>query len=90
MKRARREVETPEYGAMVRRMIRAYGRRVADADDVDLGKMVAMRDDLDAAIAAAVAGQVDRGASWTDVGRALGITRQAAWKRFGLTRDRVA
>jgi hypothetical protein len=24
----------------------------------------------------------DRGVSWADIGRALGVTRQAAWKRF--------
>ena len=40
---------------------------------------VAARDHLDAAVAAARA----NGASWQQIGRALGITRQWAWQRFG-------
>ena len=28
------------------------------------------------------------GASWTDIGDALGISRQAAWERFATTRER--
>lgn len=77
-------VETPEYAAMLRRMIRAYGRRVADADDVDLAEMVELRDLLETAIAEAVAGQRERhGRSWADVARGLGVTRQAAQMRYG-------
>lgn len=69
---------------MLRRMIRAYGRRVADADDVDLAEMVALRAQLDEAIAAAVRGQREHhGASWADVARGLGTTRQAAQMRYG-------
>lgn len=30
------------------------------------------------------------GASWSDVGRALGTTRQAAWQRYGLPEVRPA
>lgn len=83
-KRARRYVETPEYGKFVRRIVAAYSRRVADADDVDLAEMVALRDDLDAAITAAVQGQRERhGRSWADIGRALGVTKQAASQRYG-------
>ena len=83
--------ETPEYRAMMVRMLRAYGRRVADADDVDLGDMVGLRDELEAAIADAVRGQRERhGRSWADIGRALGITRQAAQQRYTDTpRDRT-
>lgn len=86
MSRAKRtrERETPEYAAMVRRIIRAHGRRVADADDVDLAELIAMRDVLEAAIADAVVGQRARwGRSWADIGRAVGTTRQAAQMRYG-------
>lgn len=77
-------VETSEFASMLRRMIRAYSRRVADADDVDLAVMVSLRDELEAAIAAAVHGQRElHGASWADVARGLGVTRQAAQKRYG-------
>lgn len=80
----REPVETPEYAAFCRRIIRAYARRVADADDVDLAEMVAVRDAMDAAIIAAVHGMRDQqGASWAEIGRALGVTRQAAQARFG-------
>lgn len=69
---------------MVARMIRAAGRRVADADDVDLADMAKLRDELDAAIAAAVTGQrAKHGRSWADVARPFGITKQAAQQRWG-------
>lgn len=76
-------VETPEFAKMLQRMVRAYGRRVADADDVDLGQMAELVDELDAAVQAAVNGQRARGASWAEIGRAFGITRQAAQQRYG-------
>lgn len=78
-----RKRETTEYAGMLRRMIRAYGRRVADADDVDLAEMVQLRDELEEAIALAVRGQRElHGASWADVARGLGTTRQAAQMRY--------
>lgn len=80
-----RRRETPEYAAMLRRMIAAYGRRLADADDVDLAEMVALRDALDKAIEDAVRGQREHhGASWADVARGLGVSRQYAQKRYGV------
>jgi hypothetical protein len=79
----KRAIETPEYAGMVRRMIRAYGKRVADADEVDLATMLTMRDEIESAIATAVTGQRERGASWADVARGLGTTRQAAQIRYG-------
>lgn len=78
----RRQVETPEYAAMVRRMIRAHGRRVAEADPEDLVELLELQVELNAAVATAVAGQRHRGASWGVLGAALGITRQAAQQRY--------
>lgn len=76
--------ETTQYAAMLRRMLRAYGRRVADADEVELAEMVRLRDDLEKAIEAAVKGQREQlGCSWADVARGLGTTRQAAQQRYG-------
>lgn len=75
--------ETAEYGAMVRRMVRAYGRRVADRDIEELAGLAGLRQDLDAAIQDAVDGLRAQGFSWTDVGRVLGTTRQAAQMRYG-------
>lgn len=84
MSRKRGPVETTEYGAMVRRMIRAYGRRVADADEIDLADLVKLRDETDAAIAAAVQGQRTKyGRSWAYIAQGLSVSRQAAQQRYG-------
>lgn len=78
------ERETFEYAAMMRRMIRAHGRRVAHADPEDLAELIALHDELDAAIADAVAGQRNTyGRSWADIARGTGTTRQAAQMRYG-------
>lgn len=70
--------EADEFGGFVRRIIRAYGRRVADRDIEGLAGLVAARADLDDAIGTAVAGLVASDYSWADIGRVLGISRQAA------------
>lgn len=82
-KRAKKERELPEFSAMVRRLIRAHGRRVAQADPEDLAELVALRAEVDAAIAEAIAGQRGNGFSWADVGRGLGTSRQAAQMTWG-------
>ena len=38
-------VETPEYAAFCRRIIRAYSRRVAEADEVEAGHAALLRSD---------------------------------------------
>ncbi len=82
-RRRRRERETVEFVAMVRRMIRRAGVRVADADEIELRDLVALRDDLDAAILHAVRAQHARRGSWAYIGMALGIKRQTAQERYG-------
>lgn len=81
-KRPKREVETSEYIAAARRFIRAAGRRVADADDVELGQLVGLYDDLDAAVEVGALGIKTRG-SWAYIGKALGISREAAYQKWG-------
>lgn len=88
--RTKRVRETPEYAAMVRRVIRAHGRRVGDADPEDLAELLAMRAVLDAAIADAVDGQRDNGFSWAQIARGLGTTRQGAQQRFSERRKAPA
>lgn len=78
----RRQVETASWLPFARRVIRAAGKRVADADEFELAELVALRDELEAAIAVAVTGQQAR-TSWQRIGDALGITRQAAQQRYG-------
>jgi hypothetical protein len=74
--------ETPEYADMLTRMVRAYGRRVADADPVDLARMVRLRAEVDAAIETAVHGLRGRH-SWAEIAAPLGVTRQAAQMKWG-------
>lgn len=77
-------VETPEYAAMVRRIILAHGRRVADADVEDLAELIELQATLDEAIAYAIRESRARwGRSWADIARAAGVTRQAAYQRWG-------
>lgn len=83
MAHAKRDRETPEFAAMVRRVITAHGRRVADADPEDLGELAALHDAVEAALRTAVDGQRDAGASWARIALGLGITKQAAQQRFG-------
>jgi hypothetical protein len=78
-------IETLEYMAAARRFIAAAGRRVADSDEPELVKLSELHQAVDKALAVAVAGWIDRGQSWGDVGRALGISRQAARQRFAVT-----
>lgn len=83
MARAKRIRETGEYGAMVRRMVRAYGRRVADKDVEELAGLVALRTELDAAVQVAVDGLRASDYSWGDIARVLGTSRQGAQQRYG-------
>jgi hypothetical protein len=75
--------EADKFGGFVRRVIRAYGRRVADRDIEALAGLVQLRAELDAAIVDAVRGLHGQPYSWTEIGNVLGVTRQAAQMRFG-------
>ena len=55
-KRGRRSVENDEYGGFIRRILRAYSRRVADGDIGALSFMTRLADGLDDTIAQAVKG----------------------------------
>lgn len=71
-----------EFLKMLKRMIRAGARRVGDADEVELQEFLEVRRFFDEQFARAVKAQVENGHSWQDVGDALGISKQAAFKRF--------
>lgn len=82
-KRRSRLVENDEYAAFIRRVLRAYTRRVATGDVEALADMNRLATDLDQAITDAVTGLRACGYSWTEISRPLGITRQAAQQRWG-------
>jgi len=83
--RARRLVENDDYAAFMRRVLRAYARRVANGDVEALTAMTGLAAELDTAIDEAVKGLRASGYSWADIGSRLGITRQAAQQRWGQT-----
>jgi len=72
-----------EFIAFSRRIMRAMSKRLGDADPEDLAEMLELQRTLDAAIGAAVRGQRAAGFSWAQIAAPLGITRQAAQKRWG-------
>lgn len=77
------KIENPEYSQFARRIIRAYGRRVASGDIEALSGLLAMQAAISEAAADAVAGLRADGFSWSEIGRAAGVTKQAAFDRWG-------
>lgn len=78
--------DTADYLVFVRRVLRGLSERVGSADLEALRAMVELRDDLEGCIAEAVKGlrhDADLPASWADIGEALGVGREAAYKRYG-------
>ena len=81
--RTRQAVENPEYAAFVRRILKAYARRVAVGDIEALALMAELADRIDTSIRDAVTGLREHGYSWADISSRLGVTRQAAQQRWG-------
>jgi hypothetical protein len=82
-KRPCRQIENDEYVAFIRRILRAYSRRVGDGDVEALGLMLELAEEIDTATAEAVKSLRAHGYSWAEIGSRLGITRQAAQQRWG-------
>lgn len=84
-KRPRRFRETTEYAGFVRRIVKAYGRRIGSGDIDALPELSALAREVDAVIGQSVAGLRAAGYSWAEIAARLGTTRQAAQQRFGRT-----
>ena len=82
-KRRWQAVENDEYAAFIRRVLRAYSRRVASGDIDAITSMAAIAAEMDTAIRDAITGLRARGYSWADIAARLGITRQGAQQRWG-------
>ena len=80
-----RVVENDEYAAFLRRVIRAYSRRVASGDIEAITTMANLAADLEDATRQAITGLRGFGYSWADIAMRLGITRQGAQQRWGDT-----
>jgi hypothetical protein len=84
MSSKRRETtETQDYVAMLSRMVRGLGRRVADGDPVDLAAAVQLQAQLDVVIRDAVAGMRTAGFSWQQLADELGTSKQAVQQKYG-------
>ena len=79
--KAERIIEDTDYASGVVRLIRGMGERAA-ADLEALQWLAGAVDYARDALAMAVDGCRARGYSDGEIGAALGITRQAVWKRF--------
>ena len=77
-------VDNDAFASFVRRIMKAYAKRIGDGDIGALADLAAVRDAVDDALAAAVANlrAEPHAYSWTQIGRELGITKQAAMKRW--------
>jgi hypothetical protein len=84
-KRRYRIVENDEYAAFLRRVIRAYSRRIGDGDIEAIGSMARLAADLEDATRSAITSLRAYGYSWADIALRLGITRQGAQQRWGTT-----
>lgn len=82
-----RETGTVAEGA--RRFVRAIGRRIAEGDPEQLAELVRLQDTLDDAWRVAVDGLRAQGRSDTEIGRPLGISRQAVGQRWPKARQEV-
>lgn len=83
-RRAKGTVETADYVAMTRRILRALGRRVGQVDLAELPALAGLAAELDGVLGdAARRLHDDCGYSWAEIGRELGVSRQAAQQRFG-------
>jgi hypothetical protein len=91
-KRSKREVENAAFDAFVRRILRAYARRVAAGDVEALRSLSVLSTEVDAVTRLAVAGlrQQPYSYSWSEIADRLGVTKQAAQMRYGDKTDRGA
>ena len=91
-KRAKREVENAQFDAFVRRILRAYARRVANGDIEALRSLAVLSSEVDAVTRLAVAGlkKSPYSYSWSEIADRLGVTKQAAQMRYGDKTDRGA
>jgi hypothetical protein len=78
----KRRVENDEYCAFARRVLRAYGRRIADGDIDAVIELKDLLNETEAILGRSVIGLHSLGYSWAEIGKRLGVTRQAAHERW--------
>ncbi|GAA4470330.1 hypothetical protein [Phytohabitans houttuyneae] len=84
-KRPAQPVENAKFDGFVRRILKAYGRRVSAGDIEALASLARLSSDVDAVVRLAVA-ELKNGPykySWQEIADRLGTSRQAAQMRYG-------
>lgn len=89
-KRPRRHVENDDFGSFARRIIQAYGRRVARGDIEALRALRELQSEVDAALDVGVAGLRREGFSWAEIGGRVGMSKQAAYQQWAAAAARLA
>ena len=76
---------TDTYADFMKRGIRAYTKRAAagEVDTETLAQMVALQDQMTQAMTEVVVALRADGYSWAQIAAELGITKAAAYKRYG-------
>jgi hypothetical protein len=82
--RRKRTTTTADYDAMLRRMIRAYGKRVAQDPDVALADLRGIEAELADAVNLGLNAALQAGGSASKLAADLGVSRQAIYKRAAL------
>lgn len=83
-KRAKRTKENPEYMQGLNAMIRQLEIRVGTQGDLEgLTDVVALHEVVDQVTSAIVDRLREHGFPWSEVGRVLGISKQAAQQKYG-------
>lgn len=84
-KRRTKHVENDEFAAFLRRVLRAYARRIASGDIDAITELNGLAEETETVLGKAVIGLHLLGYSWAEIGQRLGVTRQAAHQRWGGT-----
>lgn len=80
----------PDERRRWQRNMDAILRKIGDQDPEGIAELVQLLDQTIAEVPTYIAHARGRyGYSWTDIGRALGVSRQAARQRFAITEERA-
>lgn len=77
-------VENKDYFKMLARMVKAAGKRVAQGDGEDLLHFRQLQIEIDNAMLAAVTGLRRQGHSYAYIAKALGVSRQYVYQKWGV------
>lgn len=78
-----RSCEADELGGMIRRCIRALVERADEGDALAAEELFALRPFLRDQERSAASAMLRAGYSWAEIGRAAGVSKQAAYERYG-------